>query len=194
VLFLLKACQGQYVALCEGDDFWTDSLKLQKQVDFLDKNPNFSICHHNLEVIYEDNSPAHLFNDEAQKAVSTIKDLLEDRWFIGTASLMYRNPFQTEDFAAWHHRAAAGDWALVIQLAARGKIGYLDEIMGVYRKHKGGLSHVHAVTNAYFLQNRRQMFADVNEWLQLEYDSTVQQTLLKYDQLLAEHQVKDGHS
>lgn len=186
VLFLLKACRGQYVALCEGDDYWTDPLKLQKQVDFLDSHPDFSICHHNLEVIYEDGSPSHFFNPANQKNISTIEDLLQDRWFIGTASLMYRNLFLTEDFAAWHHQAAAGDWALVIQLAAKGQIGYLDEVMGVYRKHRGGLSNVHATTNADFLKNRRQMFENVNQWLGFKYDLTIRSTLQKYDQLLRE--------
>lgn len=186
VLFLLKACQGEYVALCEGDDYWTDPLKLQKQVDFLEKHPDFSISHHDLEVIYEDNSPSHSFNAIDQKAVSSIEDLLEDRWFVGTASLMYRNFFLKEDFASWHHRAAAGDWALVIQLAARGKIGYLPEVMGKYRKHRGGLSNVHAVTNAYFLRNRRQMFIDVDQWLGHQYESIVEKTVQKYDRLLEE--------
>ena len=186
VLFLLKACQGEYVALCEGDDYWTDPLKLQKQVDFLESHPDFSICHHDLEVIYEDGSAGHSFNSKDQKLISGVEDLLEDRWFVGTASLMYRNFFRTEDFAAWHHRAAAGDWALVIQLAARGKIGYLPEIMGSYRKHQGGLSNVHAVTNAYFLRNRRQMFSDVNTWLHYQYNQTIEKTLQKYDRLLEE--------
>ena len=184
VLFLLKACAGEYVALCEGDDYWTDPLKLQKQVDFLDNHPDFAICHHDLEVIYEDGSLSHSFNSPDQKAISSVEDLLEDRWFIGTASLMYRNFFRTEDFAEWHQRAAAGDWALVIQLAGRGLIGFLPQIMGKYRKHRGGLSNVHAVTNPYFLQNRRQMFVDVNEWLGFQYNNTVQKTLQNYDRLL----------
>ncbi len=165
VLHLLKACRGQYVALCEGDDYWTDPHKLQKQVDFLDTHPDFAICHHNVRVTYEDGSPAHLFNPPDQKAVSTIDDLLEDRWFIATASLLYRNYFLTEDFAAWHPQAAAGDWALVLQLAARGDIGYLPNVMGVYRKHQGGLSNVHAPTNEWFMQNRQEMFANVRAWL-----------------------------
>jgi glycosyltransferase involved in cell wall biosynthesis len=184
VLMLLKACRGQYVALCEGDDYWTDPLKLQKQADFLDAHPDFYVCHHNLRVIYEDGSPSHPFNEANQKAISTVEDLLDDRWFVGTASLFYRNVFLTEDFAEWHHRAAAGDWALVIQLAARGYIGYLNETMGVYRKHRGGLSNVHAVTNATFLQNRRRMFMDINDWLNKKYDTTTQKTLQKYDDLL----------
>lgn len=166
VLFLLKACRGDYVALCEGDDYWTDPLKLQKQVDFLDAHPDFAICHHNVRVTYEDGSPEHLFNAPDQKGTSTIDDLLADRWFMATASLLYRNYFLTEDFADWHAQAAAGDWALVLQLAAHGKIGYLPEVMGVYRKHRGGLSHVHAPTNPWFVQNRKEMFENVRRWIE----------------------------
>jgi glycosyltransferase involved in cell wall biosynthesis len=185
VLQLLKACKGEYVAMCEGDDYWTDPLKLQKQVDFLDQNRDFAVCHHNMEVIYEDGSPSHFFNAADQKAVSTIEDLLEDKWFMATASWVYRNHFLTEDFAEWHAKTAAGDWAIMFQLAAKGKIGYLPDVMGVYRKHSAGLSNVHAHTNFKFLQNRKEMFENVGRWLGGRYDGTVVKTLQCYDELLA---------
>jgi glycosyltransferase involved in cell wall biosynthesis len=191
VLMLLKACKGDYVALCEGDDYFTDPLKLQKQADFMDANPDFAICHHQMEVIYEDNSPSHFFNPDNQKIDSIIEDILEDRWFIATASTFYRNIFRERDFVEWHSRAAAGDWALVIQLAATGKIHYIPEPMGVYRKHRGGLSNVHANTNLGFLKNRRQMFEDVNKWLNFRYDATIQQTLSSYDRQIAGFEAKN---
>ncbi|HEV7351161.1 glycosyltransferase family 2 protein [Telluribacter sp.] len=186
VLFLLKACRGEYVALCEGDDYWTDPHKLQKQVEFMDTHPDYALCHHNVRVIYEDGSPEHFFNPPDQKLTSTVEDLLEDRWFVATASLLYRNYFRTDPFADWHHQAAAGDWALVIQLAARGNIGYLPDDMGVYRKHRGGLSNIHAATNPYFLQNRKQMFLNVNRWLGGRYEKTVTATVGRYEQQLRE--------
>jgi glycosyltransferase involved in cell wall biosynthesis len=181
VLGLLKACKGDYVALCEGDDYWTDPLKLQKQVDFMEANKDYAICHHNMSVIYEDASPTHFFNDTNQKAKSSIADILEDRWFIATAATFYRNIFRENNFADWHSRAASGDWALVIQLAATGKIHYISEDMGVYRKHRGGLSNVQSSTNLYFLKNRKQMFAEVNEWLDFKYEATIQQTINSYE-------------
>jgi glycosyltransferase involved in cell wall biosynthesis len=181
VLQLLKACKGEYVAMCEGDDYWTDPLKLQKQVDFLDKNPDFAICHHNMLVIYEDGSDSHSFNAPDQKLVSTIKDILEDKWFMATASWVYRNHFLTNDFAEWHAKAAAGDWAVMIQLAAQGQIGYLPETMGVYRKHSAGLSNIHSQTNRNFLLNRKEMFENVDQWLDYRYHEAIEKTLIKYE-------------
>ncbi len=184
VILLLKACRGEYVALCEGDDYWTDPLKLQKQVELLDANPTFSFAHHNMTVIYEDGSPSHPFNAPDQSFVSTVADVLADRWFFATASILYRNYFKTESFADWHERAAAGDWALVIQLAAHGPIGYLPDTMGVYRKHRGGLSNIQSGQNRFFLANRRAMFADVDKWLGYQHHDVIQQTIQRYTDLL----------
>jgi len=139
-----------------------------------------------MEVIYEDGSPSHLFNNPEQKLTSTIEDLLEDKWFMATASWLYRNHFLTNDFADWHAKAAAGDWAIMIQLAARGKIGYLPETMGVYRKHSAGLSNIHAVTNIPFLKNRKQMFENVDKWLENRYHHTISKTLAQYDDQLTQ--------
>jgi glycosyltransferase involved in cell wall biosynthesis len=185
VLQLVKACRGEYVAMCEGDDYWTDPLKLQKQVDFLDQRPDFAVCHHNMLVTYEDGSPSHTFNKADQKATSTIADILEDKWFFATASWMYRNHFLTEDFADWHAKAAAGDWAIMIQLAAKGKIGYLSDIMGVYRRHSAGLSNVHSHSNQKFLLNRKEMFQNVDQWLGFQYHDIIEKTITTYDQHLA---------
>ncbi|CAG5010554.1 hypothetical protein DYBT9275_04753 [Dyadobacter sp. CECT 9275] len=184
VLGLIKACCGQYVAMCEGDDYWTDPFKLQKQVDFLDSHPDFYICHHNMLVIYEDGSPSHLFNAEDQKLTSSIADILADKWFMATASWLYRNHFLDHDFAPWHASAAAGDWAIMIQLAAQGGIGYIPETMGVYRKHHAGLSNVHAQTNIGFVKNRKEMFENVNKWLDYRYDTIISETVARYDQIL----------
>ena len=184
VLQLLRACAGQYVALCEGDDYWTDPLKLQKQVDFMDQNPSYSICHHNLKVVYEDGSPAHDFNEADQKTNSTLVDILADRWFIGTASTFYRNIFRQQNFADWHAKAASGDWALVVQLAATGPIHYLPEAMGVYRKHQGGLSNVQAANNVFFLQNRLEMFENIDAWTNFEHHEVITTTVEKYENMI----------
>ena len=52
-IWSLKQAKGKYLAICEGDDYWTDPYKLQKQVDFLEKNNDFSICFTDYKVLYE---------------------------------------------------------------------------------------------------------------------------------------------
>ena len=51
--FVFPKAKGKYIALCEGDDYWIDPLKLQKQVDFLEANPNYSVCFHRCNSFYQ---------------------------------------------------------------------------------------------------------------------------------------------
>jgi glycosyltransferase involved in cell wall biosynthesis len=165
VAFLFSQCQGEYIALCEGDDYWTDPLKLQKQVDFLENNPDYALCHHQLEVIYEDDSPKHFFNLENQKKTSTIEDLLADKtWFLGTASTVFRNVFK-QGMPDWWWKTASGDLGIFIEVARFGKIKYLSDSMGCYRKHRGGMTNIHTPQNEFFLRNRMEMFQDLDVYL-----------------------------
>jgi len=134
----LRDCRGKYVAWCEGDDYWTDPDKLQKQVDFMELHPDYVLCHHNVEVQYEDGSkPSHLSNAPDQPLVTDIRDLARGN-YIYTASCMYRNnlfPF----FPGWVFGVPVGDYVMHMLNARFGKIGYLPDVMAVYRIHQGGV-------------------------------------------------------
>jgi predicted SAM-dependent methyltransferase len=132
-----KACQGQYIAVLEGDDYWISSDKLKKQVDFLDQNPDFAICFTNTLLFWEDNhrDPAIFLSQQAE--TSTIEDLLTHN-FISTPSVMYRGGL-VQDFPKWYSEQGMGDWTFYILLAEHGKIGYIDEVMSAYRIHPGGV-------------------------------------------------------
>ena len=178
--FLFSQAESEYIALCEGDDFWTDPHKLQKQVDFLVKNAHYSLCHHQMEIHYEDGSPSHLFNHENQADTSTITNLLEDKsWFIGTASTVFRNVFK-HGMPDWWWKTASGDLGIFIEVAKHGNIKYLPETMGVYRKHSGGMTNIHTPKNRFFIQNRMEMFQNLDEYLDTRYSATINQTVLKY--------------
>lgn len=130
------ACTGKYVAMLEGDDYWTDPLKLQKQVDFMETNPDYAVCFHNMEVVHEDGSQPPRPSNLYLKDTFTAEDLCRGN-FIYTASCLYRNP-RFRAFPDWFPQAMPGDWPLHIMVAQQGKIRYLDELMGVYRVHAGG--------------------------------------------------------
>lgn len=134
----LQACKGQYIAFLDGDDFWTDIHKLQKQVDFLDSHPEFAISCHNVTMFYEDGSrgPENLLPPD-QREVSTIEDLLFAN-FISTSSTVFRRGLFGE-LPDWFYSLKLGDWPLHILNAQHGKIGYLSEVMAAYRVHQAGV-------------------------------------------------------
>ncbi len=130
--------RGKYIALCEGDDYWTDPLKLQKQVVFLENNPGFAICHHNMIVKYENNPENDRFwNSPEQSEITFIHDLARGN-YISTASCLFRNNLSLTS-QDWFKNAPVGDYFLHMENAKYGKIRYMRDIMGVYRVHEGGI-------------------------------------------------------
>lgn len=126
-----------YIALCEGDDYWTDEHKLQAQVDFLESHPDFIICFHPVEEISNDGSKK--ISNQGQKQVTDIEDLING-WYMNTASYVFRNQRRIH-FPEWFFKAKATDLCFHILIAEHGgKIFYIDRIMAAYRRHGGGIT------------------------------------------------------
>ncbi len=144
-LFLFPMVQGKYVAICEGDDYWTDENKLQKQADFLDSHPDYTVCFHGVKKIFEDGSQPEIVypTEEMMKGRTTLTFLDELQFnYIQTNSVMYRWIFDRENNKAEEkipEKIMPSDWFLHLMHAYKGKIGYLPEVMAVYRKHPAGL-------------------------------------------------------
>lgn len=127
---------AKYIALCEGDDYWTDPLKLQKQVSFLEDHFDFSMCFHGAEVVVEN-------NPDSEQKNGTNYSKIEDReyestefvskWLVPTASIVYR-PAYVNQFKVKHpERFAFGDIVLVLKCAHTGKVFGMSDMMSVYR-------------------------------------------------------------
>ena len=127
----LKACTGTYIAICEGDDYWTDISKLQEQVDFLDHNTDFVSCYTDIQHYSEKDAKT---TDLIQEGIDTIQlpDLFNKN-YITTLTAMFRNNVLEfpEEFSA----LSVGDWPLFTLLSQFGKIKRLPRITGVYRIH-----------------------------------------------------------
>lgn len=138
--YIFPRVQGEYVAMCEGDDYWTDPLKLQKQVDFLDAHPDFTICFHPVKVLWEDQPEREeIFPASSSQKTFTAEDLIKGN-FIQTNSVLYRWVFpEKESLDIWPDNILPGDWFLHLIHAKHGKIGMLDDVMAVYRRHPGGI-------------------------------------------------------
>lgn len=135
----MKACCGQYIALCEGDDYWTDPYKLQKQVDFLENHPDYSICFTRATIFSENNTyqPCEVPALGGHIRSLAIEDLLRENP-MATCSVMFRRGLFAE-LPSWYFKLAFGDWPLHILNAQYGKVGYIPEVMAAHRLHAGGV-------------------------------------------------------
>lgn len=135
-------CRGKYVAFCEGDDYWTDSSKLQKQVDFMEANPDCTLCFHPVVVHWEDGKcPDQEYPRNAGRFLSqtpTLRELVRVN-YMQTNSVLYRWNPDGRLFDDFPLRELPGDWKLNLLHAQHGRIGFLPDVMAVYRRHSGGL-------------------------------------------------------
>lgn len=130
-------CKSQYVALCDGDDYFTDDRKLQKQIDFLDGNPDFALCFHFTEVFYEDGRPSHVYPPQSilkKDGIYTLDDILQGNP-MQTSSVMYRWRFVGGVPAWFKGFLVPGDWYWHLLHVEKGKVAFLPEVMSRYRRH-----------------------------------------------------------
>lgn len=137
----LAEAKGEYVALCEGDDYWTNENKLQKQVNFMVANPECSWCFHSAKCIHMDRAEIQtvmkprLFFKSNKFTIKHV--ILRGGGFYTTASAMFRS-HAIKDLPDFYFSAPIGDWPLALIATSKGAVGYIDEIMSVYRMHVPG--------------------------------------------------------
>lgn len=135
---LLQSANGKYIAYMECDDFWTDSFKLKKQINFLEKNPDYSTCFHNTEERFEGNSEREsiLYLNSTKKTEFELEDLFDGN-MIPSCSIVFKNTLRGQ-FPEWYKKLKLGDWTLHILNAQSGKLKYIPQVMGVHRRHEKG--------------------------------------------------------
>ena len=125
---------AKYIALLEGDDYWTDPLKLQKQVDFLESNEDYNICFHDVKIFnqQENSFKEDYITAKLSETEFDISDLVK-RNIMHTPSVMLRNNFE---IPRWFFKAFLGDWTLYILATKNKKIKKIGGEMAVYRVHQ----------------------------------------------------------
>lgn len=180
----LKLAKGTYIAPMDGDDYWTDDQKLQRQVDFMEAHPDFSACFHNALITYEDGTPSHELNAPDQKEVITAADLVgeDEIWFMATSAVMFKNGIM--HYPEWFLKSSSGDIPRYVILAKHGPIGYVPGVMSVYRKNRGGASFKDHYRDARFLYNRIAMYEGIDKELEYRHHSLLRLNIARYYRML----------
>lgn len=137
-LLNISRAKGKYIALCEGDDYWTDPYKLQKQVDFLESHPDYVMCSHRFDQYYEDGHRLEKEKDDTfQGADYDLRNLIGGKWLTQTLTVMYCR--SALDLKQYERYGMSMDIILFYELLKHGKGYCFPEAMGVYRYHNGGV-------------------------------------------------------
>lgn len=132
--------KGKYIALCEGDDYWTDENKLQIQVEYMENNPNCTFCFHDAYVLNMKNNKKEewkWYNKKVWKKEGNYNagelDLLD---FIPTASFIFRKK-HIKNLPEWYEKCVVGDRPLKLITTSFGYAHYIDRTMSIYRVESG---------------------------------------------------------
>jgi len=167
-----KRSKGKYIALCDGDDYWTDTSKLQKQVDFLEKNHEYSmVCHDALIIDEAKNTSCLYFTSVHQKQICSTKDIFGVR-FCATASMLFRKQ-ALDNIYIPDFKILAGDLFLQLLISMDGPIYRMYEVMSVYRITSEGATETNKRDVKKLIQNRIQLFKYFNKVSQKKYNKYV---------------------
>jgi glycosyltransferase involved in cell wall biosynthesis len=173
---VFEQARGKYIALCEGDDYWIDPLKLQKQIDLMESDAECVLSFHRCLFRIESEGEITLKEQEKEAIVYdySVENLLT-KWGIPTASMVFRNIIR--ELPDWFSKVASGDIAIAMILFDWGTFKYLEDVMSVYRITGSGESRHHQGVR--MIHYRSYLYAKINEYFNFKYEEEIYQALFE---------------
>jgi glycosyltransferase involved in cell wall biosynthesis len=145
-----KKAKGKFIAVCEGDDYWIDEFKLQKQINLLKRNPNCSLCCHAYRKYFQE---SETFGKKYPKhnvpTMTNIHFFLNNQNFIAFPTVVFKKEI-IENPPEFYYKIKYEDLSIKVLSSLKGNIGYIDDIMAIYRIHQKGMSQINKLE---FLKN-----------------------------------------
>jgi hypothetical protein len=178
--YIFPLIQGKYIAICEGDDYWTDPQKLQKQVDFLEANPDYAMIYTRY-LMYVEKTKSFEQAVSFEKSGDIFQELLGGNKIVPATMMMRKDCFiEAINAGMFNMGFLMGDYPLVLYFAQHYKIGYLPDCTTVYRILAESASHTDDSIKKYkFAQSA----LDIRYFFgkETEYRSTIQKEISDYN-------------
>jgi glycosyltransferase involved in cell wall biosynthesis len=168
-----NACGGKYIAILEGDDYWIDSKKLQKQFDYLNNNIECNLVYTQSKDFHSYNNTFTL-NTETEPQKLNFVYLLHRGWFIRTATTMFRKNI---DLNNWKDVRYSLDYLIHLLCALKGSVDKINDITTIYRRHENGISNVSTEAMLKRMAWFNDLLVKLNNFSNFIYDKNIRQEI-----------------
>lgn len=165
IVWNLPRAKGKYIAMCEGDDYWTDSLKLQKQVDFMEANPEYGLCYTDYDMCDENGNLTHksCFEEGYAKPILSFEEHLYRQGYIAPMTWLFRR----DVYESFQHGMLAGtsdgSYVVALEFFYNSKVAFLPYTTATYRVHQGSASRPTSLHN--FFKYRKSVYDTEKEYV-----------------------------